>query len=182
MHAVLLANSSHLLFWGYGPQGDQSRVWDQATGLYTQPTNQPVAAWPDENIWSGAHAHLNDAAGTILVHGGFYFDSAPPKTPNTERRAFLFDPTALTWAQAADLHIGRFYPTTITLSDGTALTLFGEDHANAAGVGCAITGTSATAVQATAPPDGTIAPPGHYLLFLVDRDRTPSAGVWIRLT
>jgi hypothetical protein len=45
-------------------------------------------------------------------------------------------------------------------------------------VGCAITGTSATAVQATAPHDGTIAPPG-YLLYLVDTTgcRRPSPGL-----
>jgi Galactose oxidase-like, Early set domain len=49
-------------------------------------------------------------------------------------------------------------------------------------VGCAITGRTPAAVQATAPPDGTIAPPGWYLLFLVDSDRVPSTGVWIRLT
>jgi hypothetical protein len=35
MHAVLLPNSSRLLFWGYGQRADQSRLWDQATGLYT---------------------------------------------------------------------------------------------------------------------------------------------------
>ena len=30
--------------------------------------------------------------------------------------------------------------------------------------------------------DGNVAPPGHYLLFLVDHDRIPSEGAWIRLT
>ena len=49
-------------------------------------------------------------------------------------------------------------------------------------VGCTITGTTATTVQAKAPPDGNVAPPGHYLLFLLDHDRTPSTGAWIRLT
>jgi hypothetical protein len=41
---------------------------------------------------------------------------------------------------------------------------------------------SAAAVNATAPPDGNVAPPGHYLLFLVDHDRVPSLGAWIQLT
>jgi hypothetical protein len=49
-------------------------------------------------------------------------------------------------------------------------------------VGCVITGTTATAVQATAPPDGNIAPSGNYLLFIVNTDRVPSEGKWIRLT
>jgi hypothetical protein len=49
-------------------------------------------------------------------------------------------------------------------------------------VGCSITGATATAVTATAPPDGNVAPPGHYLLFLVDHDRVPSLGAWLRIS
>ncbi|HEY8201859.1 MAG TPA: galactose oxidase-like domain-containing protein, partial [Actinomycetota bacterium] len=134
MHAVLLPNSSRLLYWGYGPRADQSRMWDQVTGLYTSPANQPQALTPDENIWSGAHAHLNDDNGTVLVHAGFLI-GGPPVTPDTERRSFLFDPPTRTWSVTADLHVGRFYPTSVTLADGKPLTLFGEDHAHAAGTG-----------------------------------------------
>lgn len=132
MHAVLLPNSNRILYWGYGQRSDQSRIWDQTTGLYTQPANQPIAIAPDENIWSGSHAHLNDAQGTVLVHGGFMIGGGVDA--NTERRAFLFNPTvAIPWAPAGDLNTGRFYPTTITLADGKPMTLFGEDHANAVG-------------------------------------------------
>jgi plastocyanin len=133
MHVVLIANSTRILYWGYGQRADQARLWDQATGLYTLPANQPIAIAPDENIWSGAHAQLNDAQGTILVHGGFMTGGSV--TADTERRAFLFDPATNSFAAAAPLHTGRFYPTTVTLADGSALTLFGEDHANATGVG-----------------------------------------------
>jgi hypothetical protein len=56
----------------------------------------------------------------------------------------------------------------------------GFNH-NQRSVGCAITGTGASQIHATAPPNGNVAPPGHYLLFLVDNDRIPSTGVWIRL-
>lgn len=129
MHAVLLANSSRILYWGYGPRPDQSRLWDQATGLYTGPSNQPQAVTADENLWSGAHAQLNDAAGTVLAHGGFHNSPGPPQTPNTEHRAFLFHPGTSTWSAATDMHAGRFYPTTVTLADGKPLTLFGADNA-----------------------------------------------------
>ncbi len=133
MHAVLLPNSQRILYWGYGPRADQSRLWDQTTGLYVSPANQPQAVRPDENIWSGAHAHLNDSQGTVLVHGGYYNNPAPPLTTDTERRAFLFDPTGSTFAATADLHVGRFYPTTITLTDGRPMTLFGADNAHGGG-------------------------------------------------
>jgi FtsP/CotA-like multicopper oxidase with cupredoxin domain len=49
-------------------------------------------------------------------------------------------------------------------------------------VGCAITGTAAGSVDVLAPPDGNVAPPGHYLLFIVDAARVPSIGRWIRVT
>jgi plastocyanin len=127
MHAVLLPNSTRLLFWGYGPRVDQSRLWDQATGLYTAPPNQPSDVAPDQDIWSGAHAFLDAATNTILVHGGYRHAATPPMTVDTERRAFFFDPGSSTWAHAADTNVGRFYPTTITLANGTAMTLFGQD-------------------------------------------------------
>ncbi len=34
----------------------------------------------------------------------------------------------------------------------------------------------------TSPPHGNVAPPGYYLLFLLDGDRLPSEGHWVRLT
>lgn len=130
MHAVLLPNTNRILYWGYGPRADQTRLWDQGTGLYTQPANQPQALAADENIWSGAHAHLPDAAGTVLLHGGYHFNANPPLTPDTERRAFLFDPATSTFTATAELHTGRFYPTTITMPNGSPMTLFGQDNAS----------------------------------------------------
>jgi plastocyanin len=130
MHAVLLPNTNRVLFWGYGPQSDQTRLWDQDTGLYTQPTNQPQALTADENIWSGSHAHLADPTGTILVHGGFHFNAVPPLAPPTEHRSFLFNPTTSTFTAAPDMHVGRFYPTTVTMPDGKPLTLYGQDNAS----------------------------------------------------
>jgi hypothetical protein len=49
-------------------------------------------------------------------------------------------------------------------------------------VGCDFTGAAAGSLDVEAPPDGTVAPPGHYLLFVVDGNRVPSEGRWIRLT
>lgn len=49
-------------------------------------------------------------------------------------------------------------------------------------VGCVITGRGPTSIQVDAPPDGNIAPPGHYLLFIVDSARVPSEATWIRVT
>jgi plastocyanin len=134
MHAVLLPNTNRVLYWGYGPypnqnrpNQDQSRVWDQTTG-YLRPANQPRDESPDQNIWSGSHAFKSD--GTILVHGGFYVNPNmnPSLDQNTERLSFIFDPTTLRWSRTGMTNKGRFYPTSITLSDGRILTLYGVDN------------------------------------------------------
>jgi len=49
-------------------------------------------------------------------------------------------------------------------------------------VGCEITGQAAGSIQVKAPPDGNVAPPGWYLLFIVTSGRVPSVAKWIRLT
>lgn len=41
---------------------------------------------------------------------------------------------------------------------------------------------TATALDIVAPPNGNVAPPGHYLLFLVDGNGVPSIGSIVRLT
>jgi hypothetical protein len=125
MHAVLLANTTSVLFWGEGPRPDQTRLWDQATGLYTSPANQPANISPDQNLWSGAHNYLNDAAGTVLAFGGFDLANV---VVAPGQRAFLFDPPSRTFSGAADLNVSRFYPTAITLGDGRIMTLFGTDR------------------------------------------------------
>lgn len=130
MHAVLLANTRRVLFWGYGPPAlsglRASRLWDQSTGLYSDPASQPDALTADENLWSSGHAYLSD--GTIVAHGGFLYSLVAPMTVDTERRAFYFNPAGTAWSVAPAVNKGRFYPTTITLSDGRLLTLFGQDH------------------------------------------------------
>ena len=47
---------------------------------------------------------------------------------------------------------------------------------------CVISGGTATTLDVVTPPSPTIAPPGWYLLFLIDANRVPSEGRWIRLT
>ncbi len=49
-------------------------------------------------------------------------------------------------------------------------------------VECSVVGRTASAVQLQAPPDGNVAPPGYYLLFILTGARIPSVGRWIRLT
>jgi Galactose oxidase-like, Early set domain len=45
-----------------------------------------------------------------------------------------------------------------------------------------IVATPPTTLNATIPNDRTIAPPGWYILFILDRDKVPSVARWVRLT
>jgi hypothetical protein len=67
----------------------------------------------------------------------------------------------------------------VLMSPGAVTHAFNQNQRY---VGCVITGATATTVDATTPPNGNIAPPGYYLLFLVDHDRVPSMAKWIRLS
>ncbi len=40
---------------------------------------------------------------------------------------------------------------------------------------------SATSLDVTAPPDGNVAPPGYYMLFILDGDEVPSEAVFVEL-
>jgi hypothetical protein len=121
MHACLLANTTKVLYWGY-TRDDQTRLWETATDTIEMPANQ-AAALPGMNsdlsdLWSAAHAYRPD--GQILAHGGF----AGPG--GNEINAFLFDPATRSWAQTASTVDARFYATTVTLADGSSITLFGS--------------------------------------------------------
>jgi len=50
------------------------------------------------------------------------------------------------------------------------------------GIECVISGIGAGTINVEAPPQANLAPPGWYLLFILNSSRVPSAGRWIRLT
>ena len=50
------------------------------------------------------------------------------------------------------------------------------------GIELVITGTGAGAINVATPPSANHMPPGWHLLFILDFDRVPSEGRWIRLT
>ncbi len=48
-------------------------------------------------------------------------------------------------------------------------------------VGCTITARAAANVTVQAPPNGNVAPPGHYLLFVLNANRVPSVARFLRV-
>lgn len=112
--AVLLPTGKVLLFEG----GSDAILWDSTTGSVER-----VPA--PEGINCAGLALLPD--GRVLVNGGhnetFWYGSA---------QTLLFDPWTETWAKLPDMPRGAYYPGTIQLADGRALTLDGNDDAGLA--------------------------------------------------
>ena len=50
------------------------------------------------------------------------------------------------------------------------------------GIECVISGVGAGSITIESPPQANLAPPGWYLLFILNGMRVPSVGRWIRLT
>jgi plastocyanin len=124
MHATLLPQTLKVLYWGYGDtRDDLSRLWDYTTpgGVLSSPANQPfdvtnpVHNRPLANIWSAEHAYIDEADGTLLIHGGF-----------TPKQSFKFHPGTLQWSLTAATADERFYSTSLTLQDGKILTMYGS--------------------------------------------------------
>ncbi|MCA1587839.1 MAG: DUF1929 domain-containing protein [Chloroflexi bacterium] len=50
------------------------------------------------------------------------------------------------------------------------------------GIELVISATGAATIDVQSPPDPNLAPPGWYLLFVLNASTTPSEGRWIRVT
>jgi len=170
-----------------------------AGGIESLPDGGPVEIFDPEDPTSGfllgpnmKYRRAYHSAAILLPDGSVVMGGDPNggATPNERYRpSYYFKPRpAITTAPATIAHGASFSVDTVTPGTITEVVLMRPGavthgfNQNQRYVGCVITGTSATAVNVTAPPNGTIAPPGYYLLFLVNTDRVPSEGKWIRLT
>jgi hypothetical protein len=130
------------------------------------------------------------ADGSVLMGGDTDGGRDGANLPNERYRPSYFFMTrpVITSAPAsvaygATFNVGTAKPTAIAkavlLRPGAVTHAFNQAQRY---VGCVVAPAGAAAVQVTAPPNGNIAPPGWYLLFLVDADRVPSEAVWIRVS
>jgi galactose oxidase len=109
LHLHLL-RTGKVLTWG---KFGNPYVWDPAAKTFRA---VPAPSW----IFCSGHSFLSD--GRLLVSGGHISDDHGIPDAN------LFDPATLTWSAGPAMKKGRWYPSTITLANGEAVTLAGRDQ------------------------------------------------------
>ncbi len=168
-------------------------------GYETPPDGGPVEIFDPEDPGLGflvgpnmKHARGYHSAAILMPDGSVVVGGDPngPSTPNERYLpSYFFKPRPVISAGPPLVSYGAPFTVQtpvpgairhVVLMRAGAVT-HGFNH-NQRAVICAISAMTATGVTAAAPPDGTVAPPGYYLLFLVDHDRSPSEGVWMHLS
>ena len=118
-HAILMPNGK-VLYWYYpnAAPGSESGIYDPVTGQFTY---RPLP----RNLFCAGYSYLPD--GRVLVVGG---DVQPPICPaNGQGTAdtHIYDPFTDTWTRLDDMHVSRWYPTSLELGDGHAIIVSGYD-------------------------------------------------------
>lgn len=106
-----LLPTGNLLFWGTGL--GSPGIFDPVGGSFSDSTLNGV------EVFCSGHSFLGD--GRLLVTGGQAFGINEYGLST----AYLYDATADTWTEAAEMNEGRWYPTNVTLGDGRVLTASG---------------------------------------------------------
>lgn len=116
VHAALLHSGKVLMFSGTAEANlaTESRLWNPETDLLS------MQDFSDDLFCSG-HALLAD--GRLLVNGG-----AIPGQGRGIKSTHIFDPATELWTKVKDMNHARWYPTTLTLPDGRAMTFSGRDE------------------------------------------------------
>ncbi|HET9252989.1 MAG TPA: galactose oxidase-like domain-containing protein [Candidatus Eisenbacteria bacterium] len=111
VHMTLLPNGK-VLAWDFHSHQDGVFVWDPTSGQFTpKPYENP------DNLFCAGHMVLAD--GRVLVNGGHV--EAYVGLPATA----LFDPATASWTTGTPMTFDRWYPSTVALPDGRALTISG---------------------------------------------------------
>ena len=113
VHVALLPTGQVMLWPGDGGiSGNDPRMWDPATATTTPLTK------PGYDIFCAGHTVLGD--GRVFVAGGHIQNNVG--LPN----ASAYDALTNTWTPLPAMNAGRWYPTSITLANGSPLVVSGS--------------------------------------------------------
>ena len=102
---------------------------------------------------------------------------SPPYLYRGERPVILSSPATATWGSTFPVGTSDAVARAVLIRPGAVTHTVNMDQRH---VELAFTSTP-TGILATAPPSPAVAPPGHYMLFLLNPEGVPSVANWIRL-
>ena len=189
LNLVILPNGSVLALGGLRASGAAQQcpqIWTPSTGLWTavgdlacetaavRDYHSTAMLLPDGRVMSGGGL----ASGSkLLVFCPPYLDT---EAEWSTRPVITSCPTSITYGQS--FVIGKQSGDSIVSACliRPAATTHGFDQ-NQRFIPLTLTWESATALRTFAPSNGSIAPPGYYLLFTVNRYGVPAVAKWVRL-
>jgi len=160
----------------------QTAIWDPATEMWT-----PMASLQDARMYHATATLLPD--GRVLAGGGENSHTAggnqtaeifsPPYLFKGPRPTVAAAPASVGWGQGFQVETpdAASIASVVFIRPGSNTHNFDMDDRS---LPLSFT-SSATQLDLTAPADGNLAPPGYYLLFLVDTNGVPSMGQFVQV-
>jgi Galactose oxidase-like, Early set domain len=126
IHAAVLQNGKVLLVAGSGNDRDTFNAGTFRTSLWDPTTNTFTSVDTPWDAFCAGHAQLAD--GRLLVAGGTagYEQASTNNTFSGSRKAYAFNPDTNQYERVANMTTARWYPTLLTMGDGSILTLAGQ--------------------------------------------------------
>ena len=184
-NTVLLADGTVLVVGGgqsgsYGSPIFTAEIYDPATGAWTQMAAQTApriyhstaVLLPDGRVLSAGESH-----GSLAQTGEIF---SPPYLFKGARPTISSAPGTLGYGQAFTIST----PDAASISRVALVKAGSVTHSNNFDqryVDCTFSAGSGS-LSATAPPDSNHAPPGWYMLFLVNSTGVPSVASWVQVS
>ncbi len=184
-NTVLLADGTVLVVGGgqsgsYGSPIFTAEIYDPATGVWTEMAAQTApriyhstaVLLPDGRVLSAGESH-----GSLAQTGEIF---SPPYLFKGARPTISSAPSAVSYGQGFTIST----PNAASITRVALVKAGSVTHSNNFDqryVDCTFTAGSAS-LSATAPPDSNHAPPGWYMLFLVNSGGVPSVASWVQVS
>jgi galactose oxidase len=115
-----LLPTGDIMYWGdYDQFNPPERLWTPSNpDDPLDPGTFGLAADPGYNLFCSSHSFRRD--------GRLFVSSGHPPGSEGSYRAIMYDPYSDTWSRVRNMNDGRWYGTTITLSEGSVVAMSGS--------------------------------------------------------